>query len=150
MSKFFTKRKVVIIIVGAIVAVMVGLLIGNNIVNTMKAKEKAVERAKIEKTIDEKKEIEKKIEKAESDKPSEEDNYTEEYKEYLELSDEEKAKSDVVPRKKQVDFDELKDIEDDQKDDLGVEYVLEEDKQEDDNKEVLPKKFDLRDKIDIL
>ena len=150
MSKFFNNKKVMIAIVAAIIAIMVGLIIGSNIVNTMKAKEKAAEKAKIEKTIDEKKEIEKKIEKAQADEPSEEDNYTEEYKEYLELSDEEKAKSDVVPRKEQVDFDEIKKIEEDQKEDLGVEYVLEEDKQEDDDKEVLPQKFDLRDKINIV
>lgn len=155
MSKFFTKKKVIIIIAGAMLAVMIGLLIGNNIVNTMETKDRATEKAKIEKTIEEKKEIEKKIESAkqdkllEEDKLSEEDNYTEEYKEYLKLSDEEKAKSEVIPRKEQVDFNEIKKIEEDQKEDLEKEYVLEEDKQEDDDKEVLPKKYDLRDKINI-
>ena len=67
MSKFFMKKKVIIIIVAAIVAIMVGLIIGTNIVNTMKAKEKVAEKAKIEKTIEERKEIEKKIKKVESD-----------------------------------------------------------------------------------
>lgn len=150
MSKFFMKKKVIIIMVAAIVAVMVGLIIGTNIVNTMKAKDKAAEKAKVEQTIAEKKEIEDKIKKAESDKPSEEDNYTEEYKEYEKLSDEEKAKTDVIPRKEQVDFGELKKIEEDQKEDLETEYVLEEDKEEDDNKEVLPKYYNLKDNINLV
>ena len=79
MSKFFSNKKILIIIVGAIVTVMVGLLIGSNIVNTMKAKEKAAEKAKIEKTIEERKDIEEKIKKAEKDDSLEENHYTKEY-----------------------------------------------------------------------
>lgn len=150
MSKFFMKKKVIIIMVAAIVAVMVGLIIGTNIVNTMKAKEKAAEKVKVEQTIAERKEAEESIKKSKSDKPSEEDNYTEEYKEYEKLSDEEKAKTDVIPRKEQVDFGELKKIEEDQKEDIGTEYVLEEDKEENDNKEVLPKHYNLKDNINLV
>ena len=150
MRNFFTKRKIVIIIVGAIVAVMLGLLVGNNIANTIKARERTAEKAKIEKTVAERKEIAEKIKKVESDDEfSEEENYSEAYKEYLKLSDEEKKKVEAIPRKEKIEFSELETIKEDQKEDLGIEYVSEEDKKADDNKEVLPKKFNLKDKINV-
>lgn len=163
MSKFFTKKKVVMLVVGAIVAIMFGVLIGSNIVDTMKAKEKVAEKAKIENTIEERKQVAEKIKKAESDNLSEEDTYSDEYKEYLKLSDEEKSKQEVIPRKEKVDYSELKKIKEDQKEDLGKEYVLDEDNNDDDNndednednndnehKEVLPRYFNLKDKINIV
>lgn len=148
MSKFFMKKKVIIFIVGAIVAVMIGILVGTNIVNTIKNKEQLAEKAKVAKSIEEKKEIEEKIKKAEEDNPSEEEYYSEEYKEYEKKSEDEKAEEEVIPRKEKVDYKELEKIREDQKEDLGKEYVLEEDK-ENDEESVLPRYFNLKDKISI-
>ena len=109
----------------------------------------------------------------------EKDNYTDEYKEYEKLSDEEKKKQEVIPRKEKVDYENLDKIIKDQEEDLNKKYIYEEDKRDDkkedskeednkeenkddnkdDNKEneeednkdieVIPSKFDLRDKIEI-
>ncbi|MBR2709443.1 hypothetical protein IKE98_03915 [Candidatus Saccharibacteria bacterium] len=63
-----------------------------------------------------------------------ENNYSEEYKKYLELSDEEKAELEVIPRKEVVPDDAIEEIKEDT--DKGVVTSL-------------PDKFDLRDVIDI-
>lgn len=128
----------------AIITVMVGAIVGNNIASTMKTKEKLAEKASFEQTVKEEKEkiqelsnindIEQKTEEQ-----IEEDHYTEEYKKYVELTDEEKEKVEVIPRKTIVDYEELENIKEDQKEDLG----------EDVNYEELPQKFDLRDSINI-
>ena len=148
MSKIFMKKNVIMIIAAVVVTVMLGVIIGTNVANTLKAKEKRAEKAKLEQSIAERKETEERIEKAKSDKPSEEEHISEEYKEYEKKSDEEKAQEEVVPRKEKIDFSELEKIREDQKEDLGKEYVLEEDKDSDDES-VLPKKFNLKDKITI-
>lgn len=61
-----------------------------------------------------------------------EDNYTNQYKEYLNLSDEEKSKLEVIPRKEEIPYEEIEDI----KKDITV----------DDN---IPSKFNLKDKMNI-
>ena len=71
-----------------------------------------------------------------------EQNYTDEYKEYLKLSDEEKAKVEVIPREQKIDESEFEEIKKEQDEDLG-------ELTEEQIEEQLPEKFDLRDKIDI-
>ena len=61
-------------------------------------------------------------------------NYSDEYKEYQKLSDEEKAKLEVIPRKEKISDDELNNIKR---------------KTDDDVINTLPDKFDLRDVIEI-
>lgn len=74
-------------------------------------------------------------ESAKEDKDSPEyHSYSKEYKKYLELSDEEKAKLEVVPRKEDVPFEDIDKIRDE-----TDENVI----------NSLPSKFDLRDKINI-
>jgi len=173
MSKFFTKKKVIMLIFAAAIIVMVGVLVGSNIVNNIKAKEKVAEKAKVEKTIEERKEINEKIEKVRSDNDNLnreiEEEYSDEYKEYLKLTDEEKAQVEVVPRKEKIDYSELETIKEEQEENLEKKYVIEDDdnkeqedndeeEEEDDeekddkeeeNVEVLPKYFNLKDEIDI-
>lgn len=79
--------------------------------------------------------------KKESTKTTETENknsYTEEYKEYLKTSDEEKKKTEVIPREQKVPDKKIEEI----KEDLA--------KTTDEKVEIaLPSKFDLRDVIDI-
>lgn len=164
MSKFFMKKKLITIIVVAIIAVMIGLIIGSNVVNTMKTKEKAAEQAKVEEIVKKNEKVKERVKKEENQTKEEieeeinEKNYTEEYKEYLKLSDEEKAKVEVIPRKMKVDYSELETIIDDQAEDTGKIYVdednLEEKKEELDEEEekkieVLPDRYALNDEINI-
>ncbi|MBQ3409415.1 MAG: hypothetical protein IJH12_09460 [Clostridia bacterium] len=181
MSKFFTKKKIAIIAIATIITIIVAVLVGVNISSSKKAKEKLAEKAKVEAVLEEKKEVAEKIKKVKTeDKKTEEEleeeNYSEEYKEYLKLSDEEKSKQEVVPRKEKVEYSELKKIREDQKEDIGKEYVQENDynekqdnqeqnkedqngEKEDDDKqkeeksddiEILPKKFNLNEKINVV
>ena len=94
-----------------------------DILNRMTEEEKKI--LKIEKTEKEKK-------KEELKKKVEEKTTTEEFKKFEELTDEEKKEIDVIPRKEEVPIDELDDITD-----------------EEDNNIVIPKKYDLRDHINI-
>lgn len=106
----------------------------------------------------------------------EEKYYTEEYKNYMNLSDEEKKKVNTIPRKEIVEYDELEKIinkenqiieenKQQDKEDNKQEENQTEDKQdnnsdntqngndenetEDEQNETIPNKFDLRDVIDI-
>lgn len=76
----------------------------------------------------------KKEETADNSGIEDKDNYSEEYKRYLELSDEEKANLEVIPRKEDVPDEKIDEI----KKDTDGETLAS-----------LPKKFDLRDVIDI-
>lgn len=71
---------------------------------------------------------------ADSSEIEDKDNYSKEYNEYLELSDEEKAKLEVIPRKEKVPDEKIDEI----KEDTDKKVVAS-----------LPDKFDLRDSIDI-
>lgn len=75
--------------------------------------------------------------KAKDEDPSrieDKDNYSDEYKKYLELSDEEKAKLEVIPRKEKIPDGVIDEIRDDT---------------DDNTLSKLPKKFDLRDVINV-
>ncbi len=71
---------------------------------------------------------------ADSSGIEDENNYSDEYKKYLELSDEEKAELEVIPRKEEVPDGKIDEI----KEDTDEEIIT-----------TLPEKFDLRDVIDI-
>lgn len=152
MEKFFDKKTVIILIVATIATIIGAAIVGVNLSNTQKTKEKLAKKAVIERNIDGKKEIAERIKKDESryDAPSEEESYSEEYKKYLELSEEEKSKQEVIPRENEIDYSELENIKEEQEENLGKEYVLEEDKHDNkDNQEVLPVYFNLNDKINV-
>lgn len=176
MKKYFTKKKIVILILATIITIIAAVIVGVKVSSTKKVKEKLAQKAQVEDLVKERKDVAGKIKDSKSgEEKTEEDNYSEEYKEYENLSDEEKAKVEVVPRKEKVDYSELKNIKEYQKKELGKEYVSKEkkkedklegnkedkpedkkddskeDKPEDDDKEVelLPEKFNLKDKITI-
>lgn len=168
MIEFFKKNKIFFIVLITIIVIVLGITLGIGISKKKKAKIQQEEQAKVQQELISNKEKSDKVEELKNDinkteKEKDEDEYTEEYKEYLKLSDEEKKKVEVVPRKIKVDYSNLDNIKKDQEEDLNKKYVLpddekseekEEEKKDennDDNKdvEVLPTKFDLRDKIDI-
>ena len=168
MIEFFKKSKIFFIVLTTIIIIVLGITLGIGISKKKKAKIQQEEQAKVQQELISNKE---KLDKAEelkndinkTEKEKDEDEYTDEYKEYLKLSDEEKKKVEAVPRKIKVDYSNLDNIRKDQEEDLNKKYVLPDDKKSeekeeekkdennDDNKdvEVLPTKFDLRDKIDI-
>ena len=168
MIEFFKKNKIFFIVLTTIIIIVLGITLGIGISKKKKAKIQQEEQAKVQQELISNKE---KLDKAEelkndinkTEKEKDEDEYTDEYKEYLKLSDEEKKKVEAVPRKIKVDYSNLDNIRKDQEEDLNKKYVLPDDKKSeekeeekkdennDDNKdvEVLPTKFDLRDKIDI-
>lgn len=69
-------------------------------------------------------------------------NYTEDYKRYIELPEEEKENLEIIPREQVVDEKEFDVIKEEQDEKLG-------ELTEDNKEEIIPEKFDLRDKIDI-
>lgn len=75
-----------------------------------------------------------KEENTDSSEIEDKDNYSDEYKKYLELSDEEKAELEVIPRKEEIPDEKIDEI----KEDTDEEVIA-----------ALPEKFDLRDVIDI-
>ena len=164
MIEFFKKNKIFFIVLTTIIIIVLGITLGIGISKKKKAKIQQEEQAKVQQELISNKE---KLDKAEAlknninktEKEKDEDEYTDEYKEYLKLSDEEKKKVEAVPRKIKVDYSNLDNIKKDQEEDLNKKYVLpddekneeKKDEKNEDNKdvEVLPTKFDLRDKIDI-
>lgn len=168
MIEFFKKNKIFFIVLTTIIIIVLGITLGIGISKKKKAKIQQEEQAKVQQELisnkeklDKAEELKNDINKTEKEKDEEE--YTDEYKEYLKLSDEEKKKVEAVPRKIKVDYSNLDNIRKDQEEDLNKKYVLPDDKKSeekeeekkdennDDKKdvEVLPTKFDLRDKIDI-
>lgn len=184
MKEFFTKKRIVIISILAVLTIIMAVTIGVSLSNT-KTKQKLAEKASVERSVEEKKkavsdvgDIKKKIDKTEEE--AEEEQYTDEYIEYEKLSEDEKKNVEVIPRKKKVEYEELKVIKKNQEKDLGKKTIIKDEKEEKDdskekdetpdnknneekndnqnedeereddkNVEVLPAKFDLRDKIDI-
>ena len=164
MIEFFKKYKIFFIVLITIIVIVLGITLGIGISKKKKVKIQQEEQAKVQQELISNKEKLDKVEELKNDinkteKEKDEDEYTEEYKEYLKLSDEEKKKVEVVPRKIKVDYSNLDNIKKDQEEDLNKKYVLldgekdeeKKDENNDDKKdvEVLPTKFDLRDKIDI-
>lgn len=164
MIEFFKKNKIFFIVLATIIIIVLGITLGIGISKKKKAKIQQEEQAKVQQELISNKE---KLDKAEAlknyinrtEKEKDEDEYTDEYKEYLKLSDEEKKKVEAVPRKIKVDYSNLDNIKKDQEEDLNKKYVLPDDEKNEEKKdennedkkdvEVLPTKFDLRDKIDI-
>ncbi|MBQ3476094.1 hypothetical protein IJH26_01110 [Candidatus Saccharibacteria bacterium] len=73
-------------------------------------------------------------ENTDTSKIEDKDNYSEEYKKYLELSDEEKAKLEVIPRKEEVPDEKIDEIRENTDDNVIA---------------TLPEKFDLRNIINV-
>ena len=100
-----------------------------------------------ERTLDTLSPVEKEIAGIDTTDPEEDEKefYSDLYKEYLKLPEEEKEKTEVVPRKQEVPFEKLEEIKE----------ILEEDnKNENENnkneeEDIIPEKFNLADKIDI-
>ena len=146
-----TKKKKIIII-SAITAfvILMGVLVGlyvaknsnknNNIYSGTKATQTEISK---DKTIETLTEVEKEIAGIDtSNLENEEDKketYSDLYKEYLKLPEEEKEKTEVVPRKQEVPFEKLEEIKE----------ILEEDNQNEKEEDKIPERFNLAEKIDI-
>lgn len=189
MEKYFTKKRIAIISILTIGVILIAICIGVG-VSKKQSQNKIAEQAKAQQIIDDKKEKIAEVGKQKeilkkTEEELKEDNYTDEYKEYEKLSDEEKKKQEVIPRKEKVDYENLDKIIKEQQEDLNKKYIYDDknnqedkkdnennkDNNQEDNKdgenkkdnnqddkkdnednkdiEVLPSKFDLRDKIEI-
>ena len=136
------KRRSIIAVI-AVIAIMLGIVAGIYVVNKSKEKEQSkiaqsdITNQDKEKSIDTLTDVEKEIAGISSEsQKDEEKNYSEMYKEYLELPEEEKKDLEVIPRKEEVPFEKIEDI----KENL--------DKGDKTNNEI-PTQFNLADKIDI-
>ena len=142
LNKEYKKSKIGIIAAASgivVCAVFIFFIIRNNnkdnIISNKKAKQIAIKKQKeIDNWSDTQKKVagisEKEIEK----KKIEEKNYTDEYKKYQEMSEEEKSKLEVIPEKEKIPYSVIDNIKE----------------EIDDNKEdVIPSKFNLKDKIQI-
>ena len=126
--------KIPAIILICILIAIVGVLAGKIIYNNKNGNKRP--NASDSRNIDSLSKIEKKIAGVETDKEkkkNEKKSYSELYKDYLKLSEEQKKKSEVIPRKKKVPIKKLDEIKEDlDKDDTKV-----------------PSKYNLADKIKI-
>ena len=75
--------------------------------------------------------------------------YTEEYKQYLELTDDEKESLEVIPRKYKVSFDKFFSDKNNNKKEINVYKRNQSVKAGDDTDNILPNVFDLRNQIEI-
>lgn len=132
------KRSIITII--AIIAIALGILAGIYVVNKTK-EQSQISQSDItsqdkEKSVDTLTDIEKEIAGIDSDSSKDEEkNYSEIYKEYLELPEETKKELEVIPRKEEVPYEKLEEI-----------------KQEinkNNNENEIPTSFNLADKISI-
>lgn len=141
------KKKIIIISIISIMIVLMGVLVGvylskyrenNNDYSKMVASKN---KEKNTKSLTEfQKEIaglDMKNEEAEE----KEESYSDLYKEYLKLSEEEKAKTEVIPRKQNVPFEKLEEIEKKLEENNKTEEPQEEEK--------IPEKYNLAEKIKI-
>lgn len=161
------KKKIIIFTVIAFVILM-GVFVGIYVANKSKkdnkdysqtAESQTENNTDKEKTIDNLTKVEQKIADIDTsnskNKEINEKNYSELYKEYLKLPEEEKEKSEVIPRKEEVPFEKLEEIKEnldqqDKKDDNNKnENNKEENQIKENDKEIIPDKFNLADKIDI-
>ena len=138
MKEFFkNKRNVVIFsVVLAIVVITAGVLVAVNI-NKKKAEKLKLSNQKAIIAANSKTKVLGNKNEKEEEKESKE-KYTEQYKKYEKLSDEEKKKKEVVPKKYEVNYNEINNIIDDQKEQKKKKDEL-----------TIPKKYNLADKIKI-
>ena len=151
MKNFFSKKKNVVILLGvlAVLIIAAGIIFA---VKSYKNKEENIQRANEIAILKEKSKTEVLGKDKEEDNNEHEEKYTEQYEKYLELSDEEKKETEVVPKKYEVNYTVINNIIEDQKKDTDTNTK---DKNETDKKTdidfefVTPKKFNLADKIKI-
>ena len=139
MKEFFKNKKNVAIFSAVVILIIIaGVIVAVNI-NKKKAEKLRLSNQKAVIAANSKAKVlgNKEEEKEEEQKECKE-KYTEQYKKYEELSKEEKKKKEVVPKKYEVNYKEIDNIIDDQKDDK---------KKKDDLG--VPKKYNLADKIKI-
>lgn len=142
------NKKKIIIVVAVISIILIGIIAGvcisNNTQKNNNIFSKNTSRGDIGKNKDSDKltEIEKEIagitEKVAEDIEENEKTYSEAYKEYLKLSEEEQENSEVIPRKQEVPIEKLDEIK---------EILNEEDRQKETVE--IPERFNLAEKIDI-
>ena len=102
------KRRSIIAVI-AVIAIILGIIAGIYVVNNSKEQSKIAQsditNQDKEKSIDTLTDVEKEIAGIGSDsQKDDEKNYSELYKEYLELPEEEKKDLEVIPRKKEKKF----------------------------------------------
>lgn len=176
MEKNNNSKKVLIaslITVAFILSLVVGIVVGlNQKANSTAGNEQIASEEKNKKTekkeeyIKEKKEEfnintkeDIKQKEAEEDSKIEKENYSEDYKKYLEKTEEEKKEIDVIPRKREVKEEELEKIIEKEQEIIEEnkeqeEKKIDEQNQEPENKDINPKtglpyKFNLKDVIPI-
>lgn len=134
MKDFFSKKKnIVMIAILAVLIVVAGIVCA---IKFNKPKQQVSSKTNKQVVIDKaKKDIIGEETKEEKDY---EEKYTKQYEEYEKLSEDEKKKSKVIPKKYDVSYDIINDIIKDQKED-----------KKQDNKNGIPSKFNLSDKIKI-
>lgn len=109
------NKKIIIISMIFVIIIVTGVIIGVNIFTKNEADKTAalVAETKKGKSLESLTEVEKEILGVEdTTDEKEEEKYSDLYKEYLELSDEEKEELEVVPRKDEVPFEKLDEIKD--------------------------------------
>ena len=140
--KVKSKKKIIIIstiiAVIIIVGVITGILIFNNFNKDSSSKyySSSKDSEGKAKGVDSLTDVQKQILGVEDEKDNLEDEklYTDSYKEYEKLSDEDKEKTEVIPRKYDVPYKKLEDIKDNEKDSKRKE---------------IPERFNLADEIDV-
>lgn len=141
------KKKIIIIAI-SIAIVIIGIIAGVYISNLTQKNNNVVSKNTSKGDIGNNKdssnltEIEKEIagitESTDEDVEENEQTYSETYREYLQLSEEEQEKSEVIPRKQEVSIEKLDEIK---------EIIDDEDKQKETDE--IPERFNLAEKIDI-
>lgn len=145
------KKKIVIISIILVFIIVIGVLAGIYVNKHKKNNEETFKTSsEKEKTNDlgTLSEVEKEIigiDTTDNDNTEEkEKTYSDLYKEYLKLPQEEKEKSEVIPRKEEVPFEKLEEIKD-----ILEEDITTEDKEDKEDKNKIPERFNLAEKIDI-
>ena len=140
MKDFFkNKRNVAIFsVVVAILVIIAGVIVAVNM-NKKKAEKLKLSNQKAVIAANSKAKVlgSEKEQKEEEQKECKE-KYTEQYKKYEELSEEEKKKKEVVPKKYEVNYQEIENIIDDQKEEKKKKEDL-----------IVPKKYNLAERIKI-
>lgn len=140
MKNFFNNKRRVLIfsVIVAIFVIIAGVIVAVSI-NKKKAEKIKLSNQKAVIAANSKSKVlgNEKEQKEEEQKECKE-KYTDQYKKYEELTKEEKKKKEVVPKKYEVNYNELNNIIDDQKDDKKKKDELS-----------IPKKYNLSDKIKI-
>lgn len=155
MKEFFQKKKNIVILssILAILIIIAGVICG---IKYYHKKEEKSKRNNQQAMITQKSKTEILGDEEENREKEYEEKYTEAYKKYLKLTDEQKKETKVIPKKYEVNYNTINNIIIDQKENTNTQTQKKEDANSDKNTDnkidyefVTPKKFNLADKIKI-